>query len=182
MGEQYAQAWWGTWWPWAEANQGLLSVVALVLALGFALWENHRANGAELKARQENDRRERDLLNRYIDGIEELRRLMRARLTAVARELDAWSPSDRAHAPLGLTKGGREGGAALRLFATAAPPNPTVMLATIALTAVFDGAAELSGAYDAKTLRAKISNLQIALDEHEKQLADLAKRIASGAA
>lgn len=33
-------------WPWAEANQGLLSLLALVVAFIFALYENWRANAA----------------------------------------------------------------------------------------------------------------------------------------
>lgn len=51
--------WWTWWnpdveiWGWAETNQGLLSVVALVFALTFALVENHRANNASRDRRAE---------------------------------------------------------------------------------------------------------------------------------
>lgn len=48
---QYCQAWWGSWWPWAEANQGLLSIAALVIALAFFLVEQRRANYAEKSAK-----------------------------------------------------------------------------------------------------------------------------------
>ncbi len=47
----YCQAWWGTWWPWAEANQGLLSVAALIIALVLFLLEQRRANMAEGRAK-----------------------------------------------------------------------------------------------------------------------------------
>ncbi len=50
-------AWWGSWWPWAEANQGLLSIVALGLAVGGLLYELRRANDerlAEAKKATEN--------------------------------------------------------------------------------------------------------------------------------
>ena len=48
---QYCQAWWGSWWPWAEANQGFLSIAALVTALAFFLVEQRRANEAEKSAK-----------------------------------------------------------------------------------------------------------------------------------
>lgn len=51
--DQYCQAWWGTLWPWAEANQGLLSILALGLALWAFVAENRRANKAEEKAAKE---------------------------------------------------------------------------------------------------------------------------------
>jgi hypothetical protein len=51
--------WWGIWYPWAEANTGLLSVVqgilsvaALGTAILFFLHEQKRANQAEAKAQQ----------------------------------------------------------------------------------------------------------------------------------
>lgn len=52
----YCQAWWGTWYPWAEANQGLISIVALATALALFLLENGRANreaADAAKAREE---------------------------------------------------------------------------------------------------------------------------------
>jgi hypothetical protein len=47
--EKYCQAWWGTLWPWAEANQGLLSVMALVVAIGLVLYEQSRTRETERK-------------------------------------------------------------------------------------------------------------------------------------
>jgi hypothetical protein len=40
-------------WQWAETNQGLLSILALSIALAFALIENHRANSASRVAKNE---------------------------------------------------------------------------------------------------------------------------------
>lgn len=41
------------WWPMVEANQGLISIVALMLALIAFLLENHRANSATKERREE---------------------------------------------------------------------------------------------------------------------------------
>jgi len=63
--DEYQQAWWGSWWPWAEANQGLLSVIALVTALVLFLLEQKRANKAEQAAKDaaiDAERKEREKL------------------------------------------------------------------------------------------------------------------------
>jgi hypothetical protein len=41
------------WLPMLEANQGLLSLLALSLAIGLALWEQHRANKSLAQWREE---------------------------------------------------------------------------------------------------------------------------------
>lgn len=50
--DQYCHHWWGTWWPWAEANQGMLSVAAIALTATLALLEFRRANKAEALAKK----------------------------------------------------------------------------------------------------------------------------------
>ena len=37
------------WFPLLEANQGTLTLLALAFAIGWGLWEQHRANTAEEK-------------------------------------------------------------------------------------------------------------------------------------
>jgi len=65
MTNEYIQAWWGTWWPWAEANQGLLSVGALGLAALAFMAETRRANKAEAEAlRKERQADRRSALER----------------------------------------------------------------------------------------------------------------------
>lgn len=66
----------GAWLPWLEANQGLISLVALTVALVFAVLEYRRANRAS------DDRREefRDALIGVCDEIE--------------KDLTSWPESD----------------------------------------------------------------------------------------
>ena len=53
-------------WPWAEANQGFLSILALAAALSVALFEYFRAERAEQK-------RERDYVRLVTDLLDGLR-------------------------------------------------------------------------------------------------------------
>ncbi|WP_146218194.1 MULTISPECIES: hypothetical protein [unclassified Caulobacter] len=75
MANEYIQAWWGTWWPWAEANQGLLSVGALGLAMLAFMAETRRANKAEAEAlRKERQADRRSTLERRRAAEHERRR------------------------------------------------------------------------------------------------------------
>lgn len=75
MANEYIQTWWGTWWPWAEANQGLLSVGALGLATLAFMAETRRANKAEAEAlRKERQADRRSALERRRAAEHERRR------------------------------------------------------------------------------------------------------------
>lgn len=71
----------GVWFPWLEANQGFLSLLALVSALMFALFEHFRWLRAEAERRR----------NAAALAIEIMRRLKSALLTGDARQAEAES-------------------------------------------------------------------------------------------
>ncbi|MBO9710671.1 MAG: hypothetical protein J7521_20915 [Caulobacter sp.] len=50
--DQYCWALWGTWWPWAEANQGFLSALAFGFSLSLAVGEWIGKRRAERRARE----------------------------------------------------------------------------------------------------------------------------------
>lgn len=79
------QAWWGTWWPWAEANQGLLSSLALFAAVLVAVIEARRARLA-MHARL------RDFSKATIEVIEAL--IKESRAVPPAGENPGWVRSD----------------------------------------------------------------------------------------
>jgi hypothetical protein len=63
------------WFPALEANQGTLTLLALAFAIGWGLWEQHRANVVE-------QRRERRAITDASDIIERTRNLLERCLLA----------------------------------------------------------------------------------------------------
>lgn len=136
--------WWGSWWPWAEANQGMLSLAALVLALVIALFENVRANNAEAYARIiESNAKWRDAQ----DFIEAILRLIAVFETASATAHDQLESGDfrasNAKTPGIFLKASSDCADTLKALIAGAPRQPLlIILATSTLRIFEQGAKE----------------------------------------
>ena len=173
MGQEYHQAWWGTWWPWAEANQGLLSVLALVFALALALIENRRANLAEARARELSARADRRAIRQHVIAACRLAEMLKERIEDCRLRVDHWSP-DQQGDDLMIWNSGRDTAEALRVLAGAAPRIPELIIATLGAARIADMAANLRGQIlSANGWRAWYDTIERGLDRESETLQEL---------
>jgi hypothetical protein len=145
-----ALRWWnhdGGIFPWAENNQGLISVLALIAALGLALFEQRRALVAEARARQAAEEakviaaaeaREAEITRR-LSGVAEFAAAVRGVVVDVERDLAKDLELSRGFMFDGMTfqvpddrvrQGARASADTLNALIAAAPLSPLLIRAT----------------------------------------------------
>lgn len=149
-------------WPWVEANQGLLSLAAIALALAIALVEFFRAERASLRLRAG-----------FISSISALLQMAEQSTSDLIEELQAprmtWLSVEHWRGELGSTK------QTLDLLRASAPADAALILLLQHVSDVLglnvEGAMELSGA-DVEALDDWLGRLQ----QVRKTIEDVGRR------
>lgn len=138
MAEEYHQAWWGTWWPWAEANQGLLSILALIATLALAFREWKRADDAERRERLRSEREARERIQEFFAAADAIVAEFR-RLIQQGRDELALRPGQYSDVPGVWLHASRGGSEALRLLAASAGMRPAAVMAAVNMARAMAG-------------------------------------------
>lgn len=138
MAEEYHQAWWGTLWPWAEANQGLLSVIALIATLGLAFREWKRADAAERRERERTAREAAERVSAFFGAADEVVLEFRRYIEQGRAELEKRA-NQYMDQPGILVHAARGGSEALRILAGTGGVPPAAVMAVVNMARAMAG-------------------------------------------
>lgn len=165
--------WWGDWWPWAEANQGFLSLLALIFALAAFLVENRRANRVEEQAR---DEARRAVVARLRDHVTTLQRLIRVQEERCAALRDAIKANNTTilSVEVGIfNQTGRHLAEAARAISLQAASSYPLILATLVLARTLDTSEPIWSTVSVPVQSARLDIVERGLQSSRDDLAAL---------